>query len=135
MNIRHFNPDTLAKPYGYTHSVAVSGKTLVYCAGEVSVDRSGQVVGRGDYAIQAYQAMSNVVIAMRAAGADTRSIVKFTMYVVDLRGEGVQKEIFRGLAKASREQSIAPAPSAMIGVDTLMYADLLIEIEAVAIKD
>jgi enamine deaminase RidA (YjgF/YER057c/UK114 family) len=38
-----FNPPTLMKPAGYSHVAKISGGTLVYIAGQVSADVSGQL--------------------------------------------------------------------------------------------
>jgi enamine deaminase RidA (YjgF/YER057c/UK114 family) len=41
-NIRFFNPDTIAKPPGYSHVVEVTGPgRLVYFAGQLGIDGSG----------------------------------------------------------------------------------------------
>ena len=50
-----FNPPTLMKPAGYSHVAKITGGTLVYLAGQVSADTSGQLVGEGNFEVQAEQ--------------------------------------------------------------------------------
>ena len=52
-SFRIFNPDSLGKPTaGYSHVADVEGGHLVYIAGQVALDRSGNLVGPGDFKAQ-----------------------------------------------------------------------------------
>jgi enamine deaminase RidA (YjgF/YER057c/UK114 family) len=43
-NIRFSNPETIAKPPGYSHVVEVTGPAhIVYFAGQLGVDKSGKM--------------------------------------------------------------------------------------------
>jgi enamine deaminase RidA (YjgF/YER057c/UK114 family) len=53
--VRHVNPPTLSKPTGYTHVVEVAGGRTLYISGQVAVDKTGAVVGKGDLKAQARQ--------------------------------------------------------------------------------
>lgn len=134
-SIEYFDPEALAKPHGYRHAAATTATKLVFCAGQVSVDQDGALIGPGDHAAQAHRAMCNVITALEAAGANARSVVKFTFYVVGLGQPGVQGACYQGLGQATRERGIQPAPSTMIGVTALVRPELLIEIDAVAVVD
>ena len=47
---RFLNPDTLSKPPGYTHVVDMAGPArIIYIAGQLALDRSGKIVGTGDF--------------------------------------------------------------------------------------
>ena len=52
INVRYLNPSTLSTPTGYTHVVQVHGGRTLYIAGQVAFDKSGNVVGKGDFAAQ-----------------------------------------------------------------------------------
>jgi enamine deaminase RidA (YjgF/YER057c/UK114 family) len=54
---------------GFSQVVIATGKRIIYTAGQVSIDEQGQLVGNGDLATQAAQAMRNVGLALAAAGA------------------------------------------------------------------
>ena len=40
-NYKLFNPETIAKPTGYSHVAEINGGKIVYIAGQVALDRSG----------------------------------------------------------------------------------------------
>jgi len=40
------NPPTLAKPAGYSHGIEIQGGKTLYVAGQVALDKNGQLVGR-----------------------------------------------------------------------------------------
>ncbi len=67
--IRHTNPPALSTPTGYTHVVEVLRGRTVYIAGQVAFDRSGNVVGAGDFKAQTRQVLENLKAALAAAGA------------------------------------------------------------------
>ena len=48
-NVEYMNPPTLSAPTGYTHVVQVHRGRTVYIAGQVAFDKSGNVVGKGDF--------------------------------------------------------------------------------------
>ncbi len=119
----------MAQPVGpYSHVVsAPPGGRLVYCAGAVAFDGEGKVVGKGDIVAQTRQVMENLRIALEAADASFDDVVKVTNYVVDA---GQWPEVLPVRAEYIRE----PFPaSTFVEVRALMFPELLIEIEAVAV--
>ena len=63
-NVRFLNPDTMAKPRGYTHVVEVTGPgRTVYFAGQLGIDRSGKLV-EGGFSAQTEQAFENLKAAL-----------------------------------------------------------------------
>ncbi len=129
MNKQSFNPERMARPVGpYSHVVsAPAGGRLVYCAGAVAFDGVGNVVGKGDIVAQTRQVMENLRVALEAAGASFDDVVKVTNYVVDA---SQWPEVLPVRAEYIRE----PFPaSTFVEVRALMFPDLLIEIEAVAV--
>jgi len=83
-DIQFINPPTLPAPPGYTQVVKVSGGRTIYIAGQIALDRSGQVVGRCDFRAQAEQVFENLRAALAAAGADFTHVVKLNYYLVDV---------------------------------------------------
>jgi 2-iminobutanoate/2-iminopropanoate deaminase len=68
-NFRLFNPDTMAKPTaGYSQVAKVMGGNLVYVAGQVALDLSGNLVGKDDFRAQTEQVFKNLKAAVEAAG-------------------------------------------------------------------
>jgi enamine deaminase RidA (YjgF/YER057c/UK114 family) len=68
-NFQCLNPPALSAPTPYTHVVQVHGGRTIYIAGQVAFDRSGNVVGKGDFAAQATQVFENLKSALAAGGA------------------------------------------------------------------
>jgi len=69
---------------GYSHVVSATGR-LVAVSGQVSLDETGAVVGRGEPAQQAEQAFENVRRCLAAADATFDDVVKLTYYLTDMR--------------------------------------------------
>lgn len=126
---RTHNPIGMAGPFGPYSLVAEAppGGRLVYCAGAIAVDADGRVVGNGDMGAQTRQVMENLRLALEAAGAGFDDVVKITTYVTDVAR-------YDELAPVRAEYLIEPFPaSTMIEVQGLMFPELLVEIEAIAI--
>jgi enamine deaminase RidA (YjgF/YER057c/UK114 family) len=123
---RFINPDALSKPPGYTHVVeATAPGRIVYIAGQLGVDREGNVVG--DFREQAVQTFENLKAALAAVGADFRHVVKLNNYLVDVADLPAFRVVRDGyLAPANR-----PA-STTIAISGLARAGARLEIEAVA---
>src|SRR5947208_13404323 len=82
--VRFLNPQTLSVPTGYSHVAEVSSGRTVYIAGQVALDKSGNVVGKGDFAAQATQVFENLKFALGAVGATFDNVVKVNTYVTDI---------------------------------------------------
>jgi enamine deaminase RidA (YjgF/YER057c/UK114 family) len=122
------NPDGLCPPMGpYSHVTVSEPGRLVWCAGAVSVDADGNIVGEGDIVAQTRQVMENLRIALASAGAAFDDVVKITTWVTDAK-------LFPQLAPVRAEYLREPYPaSALLEVSALMYPEFLVEIEAVAV--
>src|SRR5260370_10130354 len=80
---RIFNPDTIAKPTGYSHVAEVSGGKIVYIAGQVALDRAGNLVGKDDFRAQVEQVFENLKAAVETAGGNFKSVVKRNYYFAE----------------------------------------------------
>lgn len=131
MSLEHINPDTLFPAVGFSQVVKARGRTTVYCSGQVAFDRDRNVVGKGDLAAQAHQALRNVNLALEAAGAGLADVAMLRIYIVDLDDDRL-----RIFAPVYVEYVGEPAPaSTLIGVKALAAPELLIEVEAIAVLD
>src|SRR6202008_3319031 len=125
-----FSPPTLMKPAGYSHVAKVTGGSLVYVAGQVSADVSGQLVGEGNLEAQAEQVFRNLKAAVEAAGGTMAYIIKMNVYLVaDADASEVPK--FRAVRDRFFNVEKPPA-STLVVVTRLARRGWLIEIEAVA---
>jgi reactive intermediate/imine deaminase len=125
--VRHFNPPTLSAPTGYSHVVEVSRGRTIYIAGQVAFDKSGNVVGKGDFEAQTVQVFENLKLALAAAGATFDNVVKVTTYVTDMS----QLQALRNI-RAKYYGKNAPA-STLVKISELASKDFMIEIEAIAV--
>ena len=129
MDVERINPDELARPSGFSHAVAASGGRLVFLAGQIGMDRDGNVVAGGIVA-QFEQALGNLLTALAAAGGRPEDLVSLTIYLIDVPGyQAHGKEIgavWRRLAGTGY-----PA-MAGVGVTALWDPRALVEIQGVA---
>lgn len=128
--VRRVNPAGILTPRGYTHVVSVAGGRTVYISGQISANAKGEVVGKGDMKAQATQVFENLRIALTAAGASPKDVVKINMFVVDLRNEHLPA--IRGVRDAFFA-NLEPPASTLVGVTALAGPDWLLEIEAIAV--
>lgn len=129
MSKTSINPEVMAPPVGpYAHVVtAPPGGRIVFCAGAVALDGQGNIVGKGDIVAQTRQVMENLRLALEAAGATFADVVKVTNYVLDASE-------WQKVLPVRAEYLTEPYPaSTFVEVKALMFPDLLIEIEAVAV--
>lgn len=113
----------------YSHVVAVEGRRLVFLAGQLSRDANGNVVGKGDMRAQIVQTCENIKTALAAAGASLTDVVKMTTFVTDI------DEFMRHVDVRLEYFGKALPTSTTVEVRKLAQADLLVEIEVMAITD
>ena len=120
------------QPLGaYSVGMSVSPGKLVYVAGQVSVDSSANLVGKGDVVTQTRQALQNIGHVLAAAGASFNDVVEFTTYVV---GRPSVQGYIQGRGEVYPD--IYPngdfPPNTLLVVGGLVNEDFLVEIKAVA---
>ena len=108
------------------YSQAVRVGNMVFFSGQIPLDpQSGKVVG-GGIEVQAEQVMKNMDAVLNAAGLGFESVVKTTIYLVDLADFGTVNEIY------GRRFTGVPPARACVQVAALPR-DVAIEIEWIAI--
>lgn len=112
---------------GYTPLVSVRGGTTVYLSGQVALDASGALVGRGDFRAQAQQVFANLKMALAAAGTDFSQVIKLNLFLLDRANLPILREV--------RDQYVntaQPPASTLLIVAGLAREDFLLEVEAIA---
>jgi reactive intermediate/imine deaminase len=113
----------------YSMSQGIRIGNAIYTSGQVALDSDGNVVGEGDMAAQARRALENVKSVLESAGASMADVVKVTVYVTDIsrlaETHSVRSDFFPD----------PPPASTGVEVSALAFPGLLVEIEAVAVKD
>jgi enamine deaminase RidA (YjgF/YER057c/UK114 family) len=108
-------------------SRAVRAGDTVYVSGTVAWGEDGKLAGPGDMYAQAKQAIRNIEKALGQAGASLRDVVRTRIFVTDISR---LDEAARAHGEAFGE--IRPAAT-MVEVSRLADAEMLVEIEAVAV--
>jgi len=127
--MQFLNPPGLSKPRGYTQVVVAQPGKMVYVSGQVPLNASGEVVGKGDLRAQVTQVMENLKTALAAAGATMNDVVKANYYVMNLKPE--QVPVIREVRSKYFSAEHPPAGT-LVGVTALVQEGYMIEIEAVA---
>jgi enamine deaminase RidA (YjgF/YER057c/UK114 family) len=130
MERRAINPWTWQENLGYSQAIEVTaGQRVLYLAGQTA-NADGVAQHAGDMRAQLSAALDNVETVLHAAGYALGDVVRMNYYATDIPAFfahfGVVKE---RLAAAG----IRPAGT-LLGVDRLARPDLLIEIEATAVR-
>lgn len=127
--IERVNPSELARPTGFAHAVVGSG-TIVFLAGQTAMAPDGSIVGT-DVVSQFETALSNLLVALRAAGGAPNELASLTVYAVDLadyrRNAAQIGAVWRRLV--GRDY---PAMAA-VGVTRLWDDDALVEVQGYAV--
>ena len=130
-NVRFSNPNTLAKPPGYSYVVEATGPNrTIYFAGQLGVDTDNKFVGApGDFRAQCARAFDNMTLALKSAGAGWSDVVKINNFLVDIESN---MAAFREVRDRYLNTNAPPA-STTIGVPALARPGGLFEIEAIAV--
>jgi len=108
------------------------GGEIVVVAGQVGMGQGGQVAG-GDVVAQTKQALDNVRAVVEAAGCTMRDVVRLQTFLT-------HAEDIDGFMKARAEvfpryfPDGAYPPNTLLIVSRLVKPELLVEIEAMAVK-
>jgi enamine deaminase RidA (YjgF/YER057c/UK114 family) len=125
------NPWTWQEGFGFAQAVEVRGaQRVLYCAGQTSVDRDGQLLHAGDMTAQITQALDNLETVLRQAGLGLRHVVRLNYYTTD-----VPAFMEAAAVLGARLRDVVPKPSAtLLGVAALFHPDALVELEATAVE-
>lgn len=108
--------------------VVVARGAMVFVRGQIGQDlESSESVAVGDAAGQAEQAMANVAMLLKEAGAELEHITKITIYLIDPRyREAVYRVVGRWL------KGVYPVSTGIV-VSALARPEWLVEIDVIAV--
>jgi len=108
-------------------SAAILAEPMLFISGQVAIDPyNGKIVG-SDIATQTRQVLGNIDALLKQAGMTFDNLVRVTIYLTDL-------SLFSAMNEVYAEQLSAPYPArATVGI-TLNHPDLLVEMEATAMR-
>lgn len=129
MTVSYHNPVELGEPLGkYSHVSSAGG--LIFVAGQVGIDRDGNLAGPALPA-QMRQVFANIGAALQARGGGFSDVMKFTTYLTDASLIGpfyqTREELFAELYPDGNYP-----PNTLLVIDRLVRPEYLLEIEAIA---
>jgi len=131
-DIRIFNPDGLARPAGtYSHIARAKTQDVVFIAGQVTMDASGNTVGKGDFEAQCAQVYGNIHTALRAVGADWKNVVQFTSFLVRPQ-DAAAFRAYRGREFPKMFPGGAFPPNTLLIISRLADENYLLEVQTIA---
>jgi len=108
--------------------VVVARGAMVFVRGQVGQDLdSSESVAVGDAAGQAEQAMANVAMLLKEAGAELEHITKITIYLIDPR---YREAVYRVVGKWLK--GVYPVSTGIV-VSALARPEWLVEIDVIAV--
>lgn len=110
----------------YSQAVEVNG--IIYTSGVIPIDPTTGTLVEGDITVQAKQAIGNLAALLEAAGTSTDSTIKTTVFIKDMNDFAKVNEVY-----ATYFTKDFPARSCV--EVARLPKDVLIEIEAIAIKE
>ncbi|HVC52817.1 MAG TPA: RidA family protein [Stellaceae bacterium] len=111
----------------YSHVVSVTGPgKIIYIAGQLARDASGNIVGPGDMRAQLEQTFKNLDACLKAAGATWADVVKTNTYVTDYAAFSQCREV------RMRYFGVASPTSTTIEISRLAQPEAMVEIEMIA---
>ena len=127
-----FNPETMAKPtVGYSQVAEVGEGKIVYIAGQIALDKSGNLIGKDDLRAQVQQVFENLKAAVEASGGDFNNVIKLNYYCV-ASVDPTQMTVVREV-RDKYVNTANPPTSTFVFVQRLVRPEWLIEVDAVAV--
>jgi 2-iminobutanoate/2-iminopropanoate deaminase len=78
----------------YAQAVVAQGRQ-VFCSGQIPIDpATGELVGAGDIRAETHRVLKNLEAVLQAAGASLATVVKTTVYLVNLGHFAAMNEIY-----------------------------------------
>ena len=116
---------------GFSQAIEVrEGRRILYCSGQASMDGEGRPAYPASMRDQIKQSVDNLERVLREAGFDLADVVRLNYYTTDVDQFFNAFEVVKDrLADAGCK----PA-STLLGVTRLAFPELMVEIEATAMK-
>jgi len=125
------NPWTWQDRLGFSQAVEITGgQKVLYCAGQTSMSEDGKPLHFENMAAQTMQALDNLETVLKAAGYSLSNVVRLNYYTTDI---DFFLACYEAVVARLTQANCRPA-STLLGVERLANPELLVEIEATAVK-
>ena len=109
----------------FPYSPGALGGDILFTAGQVAWDKTGNLIGINNVRAQTVQTLANVEVVLKEGGAELSDVVKCNVYLKDMKDFQIMNEEFAKLFPNN--------PPARTTVQTPMAEpEMLVEIEAIA---
>lgn len=124
------NPTSVATPKGYSQvaQIDLGNVTMLFIAGQVPLDKQGNLIGKDDFAKQTEQVFINIKNIIEEAGGTMNHLAKLTYFIRDVSKIQVLRD-----ARDKFVNTKTPPASTLVEVSKLYRTDVMIEIEATAV--
>ncbi len=125
--IDSFNPPDVWTPFGaFSMGVIQGDGQIIYLKGQVSLDRDGKIVGKGDMRAQTQRTLENIQAVLASVGGAMGDVISLTHFVTDIgkfmETGDIRRQFFR-----------EPYPvTTTVQVTALYDPALMVEITAIA---
>jgi 2-iminobutanoate/2-iminopropanoate deaminase len=119
------NPDDVMVPTG-GYVQGIDAGDMVFVAGQVGVDRDGQLVGDG-MAAQTRVALDNVAAVLRDAGLGLEDVVSTTVFIKDFTDYKLFDDVWQQCLGDHR-------PTRATVKAELVHPALVVEVQAIAVR-
>lgn len=129
-------PDFLNEPIDYGKSFSRGIKTVIgnevflFISGTASIDEKGNTFCPGDFLAQTRRTFNNLAALLKSEKASWHNVVQTRCYLKDMRDYAKFNE-FRN--QFYKKQKLSPFPASVCIEANLCRAELLVEVEAIAI--
>ncbi len=131
MNRNVINPWKWQDNFGFVQGIKISsGQHMLFCSGQTSVDQDGCLIHAGNMAAQINKSLDNIETVLHQADFQLSDIIQLKYYTTDV---AVFSENGQALMDRLNKAGCKPS-STLLGVKELFHPDIMVEIEALAVK-
>jgi enamine deaminase RidA (YjgF/YER057c/UK114 family) len=113
--------------------IDIKGVSILLISGTASVDEHGRTVHEGDFRAQTWRTYQNITALLESEGSSGKDVVRTTCYFRDIERDCAAFNEIR--TEFFQQQGLHPLP-ASTGIQAILcWPDLLVEIEATAIRE
>lgn len=129
MDRKPINPWDWSLQFGFNQAELIEGqRRVLVCSGQTAVDAQGTPQHAGDMKAQLALALDNLEAVLTAAGMTLSNIIRLNFYTTDVDA------LLQNLAVLGERLGAANVmpPGTLLGVTRLAFAELMVELEAMA---
>ena len=131
MNRTAINPWPWSIQFGFNQAELVEGGThVLYLAGQSAMDADGVPQHPDDMAAQIDLALDNLEAVLAEADMDLSNVVRLNTYTTDV---DAMFEHYGRIAERFGAFDVQP-PGSLLGVSRLAFPELMVELEATAVR-